>query len=125
MLLDIPQRSAILPLVSTTETNATEAVTCPRCNGTGDLPSMRHVDDGLCYQCDGTGRCELKPAPVAKPHRMVDAETARRRLRVLYRNARDFGLTFEEATEGGSAPALLFELVPDAVPHFRALGWEV
>jgi len=33
--------------------DATE--TCTRCGGTGDLPQFRHIDGGVCYECDGLG----------------------------------------------------------------------
>ena len=26
---------------------------CPRCNGTGYLPQYKHVEDGICFLCDG------------------------------------------------------------------------
>ena len=33
----------------------TNLVTCPRCEGKAVLPWLLHVDDGVCYQCAGTG----------------------------------------------------------------------
>lgn len=30
-------------------------VKCPRCNGTGNVPSFAHVQEGICFRCDGTG----------------------------------------------------------------------
>ena len=30
--------------------------TCPRCNGAGELPEFRHIQDGVCFLCWGTGR---------------------------------------------------------------------
>lgn len=35
---------------------------CFTCNGTGNLPYFQHVDGGICYKCEGTGECEVKPA---------------------------------------------------------------
>lgn len=28
---------------------------CPRCGGTGDLPQFRHVQEGICFLCWGSG----------------------------------------------------------------------
>lgn len=29
--------------------------TCSRCNGNGNFAHMKHVDNGICYKCEGTG----------------------------------------------------------------------
>jgi hypothetical protein len=35
---------------------------CSRCNGSGYLPAYRHVRDGICFGCWGSGRgFEMKP----------------------------------------------------------------
>ena len=34
---------------------------CPKCNATGQLPHFNHIDDGVCYMCDGTTQVENKP----------------------------------------------------------------
>jgi hypothetical protein len=40
-------------------------VTCPRCNGTGSVPQFKHVQDGVCFRCDGSGLSYPdKPQPV-------------------------------------------------------------
>jgi len=28
---------------------------CPRCNGRGFIPSYKHVQDGICFECGGKG----------------------------------------------------------------------
>jgi hypothetical protein len=28
---------------------------CPRCGGTGKLDAFKHIDGGICYECDGSG----------------------------------------------------------------------
>lgn len=28
---------------------------CPRCNGTGYFPKFRHIDNGKCFRCKGSG----------------------------------------------------------------------
>ena len=32
-----------------------QLVDCPKCGGRGQLPQFDHIDDGKCYECDGTG----------------------------------------------------------------------
>lgn len=34
-------------------------VTCPRCGGTGYIPVFRHINDGICFLCGGTGKVAL------------------------------------------------------------------
>lgn len=29
--------------------------TCVRCNGTGYLPQFKHVENGICFKCRGSG----------------------------------------------------------------------
>ncbi|MEQ6355226.1 hypothetical protein ABNX05_11410 [Lysinibacillus sp. M3] len=29
--------------------------TCARCSGNGNFAHMKHVDNGICYKCEGTG----------------------------------------------------------------------
>ena len=28
---------------------------CPRCGGSGEIPSFRHVENGVCFRCRGSG----------------------------------------------------------------------
>lgn len=35
------------------------ATTCPKCTGTGKTSHL-HVENGRCFQCDGTGRVERR-----------------------------------------------------------------
>lgn len=30
-------------------------VKCLRCSGSGQLPQFKHIQDGVCFHCDGTG----------------------------------------------------------------------
>ena len=32
--------------------------TCTKCRGAGIIPTMKHIDDGVCYACNGLGECE-------------------------------------------------------------------
>ena len=34
-------------------TNTTPAIECPKCNGTGTFRHLRHVQDGVCFVCNG------------------------------------------------------------------------
>jgi len=36
-------------------TSSTKVYLCPRCGGSGDLPQFRHVQEGICFLCWGTG----------------------------------------------------------------------
>lgn len=40
----------------------TNRFTCPRCTGSGHLPTLRHIDGGVCFKCDGTGKVDHLPA---------------------------------------------------------------
>lgn len=31
-------------------------ITCEKCGGSGHLPGFMHVEAGLCFRCDGTGK---------------------------------------------------------------------
>ena len=33
---------------------------CSRCGGSGDIPSCKHVEGGVCFRCGGSGYDELK-----------------------------------------------------------------
>ncbi|MEO0969143.1 MAG: hypothetical protein AAFX80_12650 [Cyanobacteria bacterium J06639_18] len=32
-----------------------ENITCPRCNGLGKLLQYKHVENGICFRCKGSG----------------------------------------------------------------------
>lgn len=32
--------------------------TCPRCGGDGTLPMFIHIDNGICFMCDGIGKVD-------------------------------------------------------------------
>lgn len=54
---------------------------CKRCNGTGHLQAYRHVDNGTCFSCGGTGRVSAETgAPTlvlcAAAQAAVNAEAA-------------------------------------------------
>lgn len=108
------------------------SVMCLRCGGSGKTRWV-HVDNGICYACDGTGEVESKPA---RRVRMVATDQTRSTLRAMYRNARAFaagderGLRYSDL-EGGNGTWTLreFSNALDAVPGsrevFRNLGWPV
>lgn len=114
-------------------TNDDGLVTCSRCMGQGTLPHLRHVDDGMCYGCDGTGRAEPKaarPAPEYLPRDM------RNTLRNFYRAASRKNdprgpMTYEDLMDpvysGWTAKGLsdALDMVPGSREAFRALGWPV
>lgn len=41
---------------------AGDLVDCPRCGGTGYLPSFQHVAEGVCFQCGGEKKVPFVPA---------------------------------------------------------------
>lgn len=34
---------------------ADQEIICPRCNGIGYINSFKHVEDGICFLCEGKG----------------------------------------------------------------------
>lgn len=55
--------------------------TCQRCDGEGYLKEHRHVEGGVCFKCNGTGKQATKPrkpkAP-SKPKPEILAENTRK-----------------------------------------------
>lgn len=37
--------------------------TCPKCGGSGRIPSYLHVAEGLCFRCNGSGKAPVSSAP--------------------------------------------------------------
>ena len=37
-----------------------ETATCPNCDGKGVLPHFRHISNGVCFWCKGTGQIHWK-----------------------------------------------------------------
>lgn len=63
-----------------------ELVTCQRCGGSGYLDQFKHIQRGVCFRCDGTGKSEpikkrpyrpTKPEDVALTKRARDTELGR------------------------------------------------
>ncbi len=55
------------------------ATTCPKCTGTGKT-NHKHIENGRCFQCDGTGRVERRAnrrAVKLSPAQAVDFVRAR------------------------------------------------
>lgn len=111
---------------------ATTMVTCWKCGGRGVIKHLRHVDDGVCYQCEGSGECEPRKAPRRRPVR----RDARHEMRTLYRAATRTQdprgpLTYADVTDesgmGWTHAGLVTALdeVPGSREAFRALGWPV
>jgi hypothetical protein len=42
---------------------------CYNCGGSGECPKFRHIADGVCFTCQGTGRLNFKPRPAVAPKR--------------------------------------------------------
>lgn len=43
------------PTICENENITDKWVTCPRCNGSGELPHFSHINAGKCYECGGKG----------------------------------------------------------------------
>lgn len=106
-------------------THTTTFKTCPKCNGVGSLPHLRHVDGGVCFECDGAGEVEsTKRVTVSRP-------TARRidpthELRNYYRGARqrlvEMGESVDDllaSVEGHSPAATILALFAEVPAHTR------
>ena len=37
-----------------------EKIKCPKCGGTGYIPQYNHVEDGICFDCSGSGWIDKK-----------------------------------------------------------------
>lgn len=110
-------------------------VTCPKCLGRGKLPHLRHVDDGVCFRCEGSGRCEPSAPRALPPSCATTAQTLRNLYRAATRKvtAEDprgpVGIDFvtDEDGMGWTMQGLLDALdsVPRSREAFRAIGWPV
>jgi hypothetical protein len=114
------------------ETTQTVAlVTCWKCAGSGVLPYLRHIDNGVCFTCEGTGQAESKP--VRRSSVRYDRTQYMRNLyTAATRNDHRGPLTYDEVlderdgmgwTRAGLEAAL--DEVPGSREAFRAIGWPV
>lgn len=63
---------------------AEAAVKCGRCGGTGRIPCFGHIDDGICFACNGVGRFFKKIRIYTEAERAkMDAAAARKKERDL------------------------------------------
>ena len=66
---------------------------CTKCRGAGFLASMKHIDDGVCYACDGLGECEQSEGTSSKgaARPLTDAQRAEIKagIRRIYAALRD------------------------------------
>lgn len=72
-----------------TTTTTTE---CFKCTGRGQFDAYKHLANGRCFQCGGTGRMPMTvvaTAPAAE--RAVDAAKVERELMTRLRNAQTYG----------------------------------
>ncbi len=54
----------------------TVPTTCAKCNGKGRIEGFRHIADGVCFPCEGTGVLYLEPADLDAQARFNEARTA-------------------------------------------------
>lgn len=104
-------------------------VTCPKCFGVGNFPHLAHIDQGLCYRCDGTGRAEPVASRPLPPPSISRIERMRLDLRTLYRGIRSGSTDWEWATDGTHRTEAdwlyMMDHVPGSREAFRALGCPV
>ena len=99
------------------------ATTCPKCTGTGKT-NHKHVENGRCFQCDGTGRVERRAnrrAVKLSPAQAVDFVRARFvALRsMIARDGAELALAvFTEEREDGTPSSL--EYVRGYLPEIDA-----
>lgn len=54
---------------------------CGKCGGTGNIPSYRHVEGGVCFQCNGNGRAAPQDRPLYTAEKLAQLNvTAAKRL---------------------------------------------
>jgi len=64
-----------------------KTTTCPKCLGARHFDTLRHVEQGVCFRCNGRGTVEIRTAvTVATP--APEAREAVEMLRMLYSAAR-------------------------------------
>jgi RecJ-like exonuclease len=114
-----------------TTTNEPKMVRCMKCDGAGTIDHLRHVDDGACFACDGTGVVESRPIKL----RPVTHDVVQN-MRNRYRNARlpesnPCHCSYEEMVDpngnGWTHEGLVavMDQIPGCREAFRSLGWPV
>ena len=53
-------RDEVLRKVADFKQKAFYYTSCSRCGGSGDIPSYKHVEGGVCFRCGGSGYDELR-----------------------------------------------------------------
>lgn len=86
-----------------------ETTSCPKCNGLRSITFFAHVEDGVCFECNGRG-VVAKKAPRAMPVCDLTPAAAIEHLRTMYPAAKEHGAVwFENADETGlGMPAVEF-----------------
>jgi hypothetical protein len=51
---------------------STRTKDCPRCDGTGYLASLSHIQQGRCFRCEGTGTINPAAEKAAKEARKAE-----------------------------------------------------
>jgi DnaJ-class molecular chaperone len=69
-------------------TTTTALKTCPKCNGTGHLAHLAHVDGGVCFECDGAGSVESTRTTRTVARRPLVRVDSLTHLRAVYASTR-------------------------------------
>jgi hypothetical protein len=59
-------KNEIIPIYSKLEQKLLNITPCKRCNGAGSFPQYNHVQNGICFECNGAKYEEL----IGKPHEL-------------------------------------------------------
>ena len=106
------------------DTNKTTKITCPKCDGSKNLNWCSHVENGVCFGCNGTGTIEVDLDAKRRElsdHSRTCAEWIMASTADSYKNlswsmlnkARDFA----HSNRGG-----VQEAFPEMLNHFREVG---
>lgn len=88
-----------------------KTITCTKCGGKGIIDVYKHIDDGICYRCKGTGvvTANQNKAKATKIKRMTEQEKAEFEASSikLWYFLKDYRMTFGKH-EGKTLRELLF-----------------
>lgn len=106
-------------------------VECTKCSGLGVIRHLSHIEDGVCFACDGAGVVESRPRVLRRvDHDMVQL------MRNRYRNARlpstdPCHCSYDDVVSPDGAGwtheglVSVMDQIPGCRDAFRAIGWPV
>lgn len=67
--------------------NASTVCECPKCGGTGYIQAFAHIQNGVCFWCEGTGRFDVHASRVEDPVASLARRYAAEGQRLSYADA--------------------------------------